>query len=110
MILSLFRTLMTDSVIPALTGYFGDSATYYVADTDATVSVDAILSENVAVPNQLSGATEYQTQIEIPSSQLTGIKPRRGDVITIDSVRWIVLTRLTDDGYLSRITVRRGDD
>jgi len=108
--MSQFADIMTDSAVPALVDVFGDAATYLVADTAATLAVSAIVSLDVIVLNGQTGMQEYRNQIEIPSADLTGIVPRRGDEITVGTARYIVLARDADDGYLSRFIVRRGDD
>lgn len=108
--MSVFAEIMTDTAVPALAAIFGDPATYAVADPAATLTVSAILTRNVAVPNGLTGATEVQTRIEIPTADLNGTIPRRGDVVTIGTERWLVLARDSDDGYFSRLIVRPGDD
>ena len=108
--MSAFATLMADTGVPAMMDFFGDPATYFVADTAATVVVSAIVSLDVVVLNGQTGMQEYRNQIEIPSADLAGITPRRGDEITVGTARYIVLARDADDGYLSRFIVRRGDD
>lgn len=107
--MSVFSTIMTGTAVPAMAAIFGDTASYAVADPAATLAVSAILTRNVAVPNGLTGATEIQTRIEIPTADLTGTVPRRGDVVTIGTDRWLVLARDGDDGYFTRLIVRAGD-
>jgi hypothetical protein len=106
---SVFDTLMTGTVVPALATVFGQAGTYTVSDTGAVIVVSAMLQKDVVVVNGLTGASEYRTQIEIASSSLSSIVPRRGDVVTIGTDRWIVLSRDSDDGYLTRLIVRPGD-
>lgn len=108
--MSAFADLMTGTGIPAFVSAFGDSASYFVADTGATLSVSAILSRDVVVLNGQTGMQETRTQIEIPSADLASITPRRGDEITVGTARYVVLARDADDGYLTRLVVRRGDD
>lgn len=104
-----FSDLMTNTAVPVITGFFGDSGTYYVDDTGDTLTITAIVERDVAVPLDASGAVEYQTRITIAASELSSITPRRNDVITIDSERFIVLSRNANDGYLVQLVVRPGD-
>lgn len=108
--MSAFAELMTETGIPAFVSAFGDAASYYVADTNETISVSAILSRDVVVLNGQTGMQETRTQIEIPSADLAAITPRRGDEITVGAARYVVLARDADDGFLARLVVRRGDD
>lgn len=108
--MSSFSALMTSVAVPAIANFFGDSASYYSDATGETTAVTAIVERDVAVPLDATGATEYQTKITIPATDLPGITPRRADVVTVGSERFIVQARLANDGYLVQLTVRPGDD
>lgn len=106
--MSAFADLMTTTGIPAMVAAFGDSASYLVADTGATLATSAILSRDVSVLNGQTGMQELRTQIEIPSADLSTITPRRGDEIRVGLDRYLVQTRASDDGFLSRFYVQAG--
>lgn len=106
--MSTFADLMTTTAVPLLTGFFGDSGTYYSDDTGDTTTITAILERDVQNPLDATGA-EYQTRITIAASELSGVTPRRNDVITVGSERFIVLSRAANDGYLVQLVVRPGD-
>lgn len=110
--MSLFSDLMTDVAIPAIAEFFGDPATYEVAESGTTATVTAMLSRDFRVVQEIAGAADYQTVIEIPTAELAtvGIKPHGKDVITIGAARWIVLGMDRDDGFLTALIVRPGDD
>ena len=106
---SVFDALMTSSAIPSINAIFGQAATYTLVDVGTVYTVSAILQKDVIIPSGLTGVVERRTQIQISDNYLPGIIPKRGDVITIDADRWIVLSRESDDGYIITFTVRPGD-
>jgi len=101
---------MINTVMPTINNVFGQSASYTLSGVGTVYPVVAIVQKDVIVPSGLTGASEYRTQIEIASSSLAGIIPKRNDVITIGTDRWIVLSLESDDGYLSRFIVRPGNE
>lgn len=106
---SVFDALMSSSAIPAINDIFGQSATYTLDGAGTVYTVSAILQKDVVVPSGLTGVAERRTQVQISDNYLPGIIPKRGDVVTIGTDRWIVLSREADDGYISTFTVRPGD-
>ena len=109
--MSTFADLMTEVAVPALAAFFGDPATYTVADTGAETDVTAILSRDFRVVREITGAADYQTVLEIPTAELAAadIRPRSKDVVTIGDERWIVLALDRDDGFMTTLLVRPGD-
>lgn len=108
--MSEFDDIMSSVGIPKIQELFGDSATYTIEDTGATIAITAILTRGVVNPLAAQGVNERITTIQIANSDFAGHSPKRKDEVLIGSERFIVLERSGDDGYFTTLTVRPGDD
>jgi len=95
----------------ALVRTLGEDGTYTVKVGGATHALRAIIERDIAAPvNDMSRRiSERRTVIKITNAALTAasIIPVIGDTFTVGSEIWTVLAIDQDDGYLTRLRVRK---
>jgi hypothetical protein len=95
----------------ALVRTLGEDGTYTVKVGGATHALRAIIERDIAAPvNDMSRRiSERRTVLKITSAALTAasITPAIGDTFTVGSEIWTVLAIDQDDGYLTRLRVRK---
>ncbi len=97
--------------IAAMVRVLGEDGTYTIKSTSATHTLRAIVERDIATPvNDMSRRiSERRTVLKITSAALTAasITPAIGDTFTVGSEIWTVLAIDQDDGYLTRLRVRK---
>ena len=95
----------------ALVRTLGEDGTYTVKAGGATHTLRAVIERDIAAPvNDMSRRiSERRTVLKITSAALTAasISPVIGDTFTVGSEVWTVLAIDQDDGYLTRLRVRK---
>jgi hypothetical protein len=101
-----FKTQMvTDSAVFFNTGEYGESATYLVKTTSASVSTVVVFSRNESLTSWDSGGQAEYAQAVIQKSAVT--KPVRYDTLTIGSDTWTVESIMESDATTHLVRLSR---
>ena len=99
------------SAAAAVVSALGEDGIYTVNAGGATHGLRAVIERDIAAPvaDMSRRISERRTALKITSAALTAaaITPVIGDTFTVGSEVWTVLAIDQDDGYLTRLRVRK---